>query len=84
MLSFNDGGELTDFVADGRGALAKDGKTFTPMRWSTPVSGYRDFGSHRLMSHGEGIWHAAAGDYAYLRFEVEAIEYNVGAAATIH
>lgn len=80
VLTFNDGGELTNFVADGRGALAKDGKSFTPMRWSTPVGAYRDFGSRRLMSYGQGIWHAAAGDYAYLRFAVEAIEYNVGVA----
>ncbi|MBK7049154.1 MAG: hypothetical protein IPH48_22145 [bacterium] len=80
VLTFNDLGELTNFVADGRGALAKDGTSFTPMRWSTPLSAYRDFGAHRLMSHGEGVWHAEAGTFVYLRFEVEAIEYNVGAA----
>lgn len=79
VLSFSDRGELTDFVADGRAALSADGKSFTKMPWSTPLSAYRDFGSHRLMAHGEGIWHAQAGDYAYLRFDVDAIEYNVTA-----
>ena len=64
--------------SDGRGALAKDGTSFTPMRWSTPLSAYRDFGAHRLMSHGEGVWHAEAGAFVYLRFEVVSIEYNVG------
>jgi hypothetical protein len=47
------------------------------MRWSTPLGDYREFGSHRLMARGEGIWHAPAGDYSYLRFDLDAIEYNV-------
>ena len=77
VLSFNELGELTNFVADGRGAMSPDGKSITKMRWSTPLSDYREFGLHRLMSHGEGIWHAPAGDYSYLRFDLDAIEYNV-------
>ena len=77
VLSFNDRGELTNFVADGRAAAAPDGKSFTKMRWSTPLGTYRQFGSHRLMARGEGIWHAPGGDYSYLRFHLDAIEYNV-------
>ena len=79
VLSFNDRGELTNFVADGRAAASADGKSFTKMRWSTPVGDYREFGSHRLMARGEGIWHAPAGDYSYVRFDLDAIEYNVAA-----
>ncbi len=81
VLSFNERGELTNFIADGRAAASADGQSFTRMRWSTPLRDYRGFGSHRLMSRGEGIWHAPAGDYAYLRFDLDAIEYNVAAAA---
>jgi hypothetical protein len=77
-LSFNDAGELTNFVADGRAAMSADGKSFTKLRWSTPLAEYRQFGSHHLMTRGEGIWHAPAGDYSYLRFDLDAIEYNVG------
>jgi hypothetical protein len=77
VLTFNDRGELTNFVADGRAAASADGTSFTKMRWSTPLSDYREFGSHRLMARGEGIWHAPAGDYAYLRFDLDAIQYNV-------
>jgi hypothetical protein len=77
ILSFNDIGELTNFVADGRAAAGADGKSFTKMPWSTPLGTYRQFGSHRLMARGEGIWHAPAGDYSYLRFYLDAIEYNV-------
>ena len=80
VLSFNDRGELTDFVADGRAAASADGKSFTKMRWSTPLGGYREFGLHRLMARGEGIWHAPTGDYSYLRFDLDAIEYNVEAS----
>ena len=77
VLSFNDRGELANFIADGRGAASADGQSFTKMRWSTPLSHYREFGAHRLMARGEGIWHAPAGDYSYLRFDLDAIEYNV-------
>ena len=79
VLSFNDRGELTNFVADGRAAASADGKSFTKMRWSTPLRDYREFGSHHLMARGEGIWHAPAGAYPYLRFDLDAIEYNVAA-----
>ncbi len=47
-LSFNAAGELIDFVADGRGAMSADGKSFTEMRWSTPLRDYRAFGVHRM------------------------------------
>ncbi|MDQ0924633.1 hypothetical protein QF038_003141 [Pseudarthrobacter sp. W1I19] len=47
------------------------------MRWSTPLTAYRSFGVHRLMGSGEGIWHAPAGNYSYLRFVLDSIEYNV-------
>jgi uncharacterized protein DUF6544 len=78
-LFFNDAGELTNFVADGRAAASADGKSFTKLRWSTPLSDYRQFGSHRVMGRGEGIWHAPAGDYSYLRIDIDAIDYNVAA-----
>lgn len=35
---------------------------------------YREFGSHRVMARGEGIWHAPAGAYSYVRFDIDAIE----------
>jgi hypothetical protein len=76
-LSFNERGELADFVSDDRSAASKDGQSFSRMRWSTPLRNYRAFGAYRLMSEGEGIWHAPTGTYAYLRFDLDAIEYNV-------
>jgi len=76
-LSFNGSGELIDFRSDDRLRSAPDGKTFTRTRWSTPVSDYRAFGPRRVSIHGEARWHAADGEFAYGRFELEAIEYNI-------
>ena len=76
-LSFNAQGELIDFLADGRGAASSNGKLVTKMPWSTPLSNYRRFGSHWLMGHGEGVWHAPTGNYSYLHFDLDTIEFNV-------
>lgn len=80
VLSFNDRSELVDFVSDDRSAASADGKSFTRMRWSTPLRNYRTFGSHRIMSEGECMWHAPGGKYAYLQFGLDSIEYNVAVA----
>jgi hypothetical protein len=47
------------------------------MGWSTPLGDYRAFGTHRLMSHGEAVWHPTTGGCSYLRFDLDEIEYNV-------
>jgi hypothetical protein len=77
VLSFNERGELADFVSDDRALVSAGGDRFTKMRWSTPLADYRAFGAHRLMSRGEGIWHAPQGAYAYLQLALDAIDYNV-------
>jgi hypothetical protein len=74
-LSFNDAGELTNFVSDDR--YQADGKTIKKVRWSTPVSGYRAFGSFRLASAGEGHWHEPEGEYAYIQLTIEDVRYNL-------
>jgi hypothetical protein len=76
-LSFNARGELTDFVSDDRYQSA-DGKTYTRYPWSTPLRDYDDFGGVRLARRGNAIWRTPAGDLLYGRFELLAIEYNVG------
>lgn len=76
-LSFAESGDLVDFWSDDRSAISADGKSFTTMRWSTPVRDYRQFGPRRLATRGEGRWHAPEGAYDYLRFELVDIAYNV-------
>jgi hypothetical protein len=55
VLSFNDKGELVNFISDDRSALQNDG-TLRQARWSTPVSGYREFEGRRILTYGEAIW----------------------------
>ncbi len=75
-LTFDDNDELVDFVSDDRFAASSDGRTFTPQRWSTPISGYADLASRRLATVGEGRWHPNGGEYAYLEFHLDDIAYN--------
>jgi hypothetical protein len=76
-LSFNDAGELADFRSDDRRRASPDGKTMTPLRWSTPIGGYRAFGAVRLASRGDAVWHDPNGAYAYIELELDDVQYNV-------
>lgn len=75
-LVFNDRGELTNFISDDRSYLTPK-NLLRPERWSTPVSDYKDFSGKRLPSRGEAIWHLKEGAYAYGKFKLLNIEYNV-------
>jgi hypothetical protein len=77
-LVFDDEHRLADFVSDDRLRASPDGKSFTPQRWSTPISGYRDLGERRVGTTGEARWHAPApeGEFAYLELVVDDIDYD--------
>lgn len=75
-LFFNDHGELTNFISDDRSYLTPE-NILRPERWSTPVSDYKDFAGKRLPSRGEAIWHLKEGAYAYGKFRLVKIEYNL-------
>jgi hypothetical protein len=77
-LHFNEAGELVDFVSDDRLAAAADYESFARQRWSTPIGDYRDYGPLRLMSRGEGRWHAPTGEFVYLEARVIDVKTNVG------
>jgi hypothetical protein len=76
-LSFNDAGELNNFVSDDRYQASPDGRSMRPLRWSTPVGPYRSFGAVRLPSAGEGRWHEPEGEYAYIELTIDDVQYNV-------
>jgi hypothetical protein len=78
-LVFDATGALANFWSDDRPALAADGVTLQPQRWSTPVGAYRSQGPYRLASRGEARYAAPSGEYAYAEFED--IEVTVDAAA---
>lgn len=79
-LVFNDDHDLIDFISDDRTRSSRDGKSFTPQRWSTPVREYRTIDSRRVGTRGEGRWHAPKpeGEFAYLEFNLDQITYNTG------
>jgi hypothetical protein len=70
VLSFNEAGELVNFVSDDRLVASADGTQFTRQRWSTPVTDYRQFGPRRVMTRGEGRWHPPEGEFVYLEMEL--------------
>jgi hypothetical protein len=70
---------MSNFWSDDRPALATDGVTLQPQRWSTPVGAYRSQGAYRLASHGEARYAAPTGEYAYAQFD--GIEVTTGGAA---
>ncbi len=75
VLSFDTNGALTNFVTDDR-SRTLDGKTYEHVRWSTPVSGWRTVNGYRLPD-GEARWQLPAGEFAYGRFTVVDVAYNV-------
>ncbi len=76
LLSFNEAGELIDFISNDR-FYSPDGKTFLSYPWSTPVRNYKDFGGRKIVSHGEAVWHTPEGKFSYGRFNLAQIEYNL-------
>lgn len=73
-LVFDEVGDLVDFVSDDRSMASGDGRTFTPMRWSTPIHEYAHEAGRRHFLRGEARWHAPDGQYAYIELHVEALE----------
>jgi hypothetical protein len=79
VLTFNAEHDLVDFVSEDRLRASTDGKTFTPQRWSTPLSEHREADGRRVMTVGEGRWHAPPpeGQFTYIDFHLDTIDYNV-------
>ena len=76
-LRFDAAGELVDFVSDDRRASSADGRSFTPMRWSTPLRDYTARGPARVATHGDAVWSPAAGPaYVYGEFDLTALSYD--------
>ena len=76
VLSFNERGELVNFVSEDRYALQDDG-TLRKAKWSTPVRDYREIDGRRIPTYGETIWHYPEGDFTYGVFTLKEITYNV-------
>ncbi len=78
ILYFKENGELVNFTTMERGALQDDG-TMKYVKWSTPISEYKNFSDRMIPTYGEAINHFPEGDFVYGKFHLRAIEYNVPA-----
>ena len=76
-LSFGNDGLLANFISDDRSRSSPDGKTFTRLRFTTPVRDYRAFGPVRLAAHGDARWTLPEGEFTYGEFDLQEVQYNV-------
>jgi hypothetical protein len=77
LLTFNEAGELTDFLSNDR-FLSSDGTTYLSLPWSTPASGYRDIDGRRIVGNAAAVWHTPEGAFVYGTFSLAEIGYNLG------
>lgn len=75
-LSFDEAGDLVDFVSDDRSAASADGRIFTRTRWSTPVSEPRTFEGRRVPTHGEARWEAPDAAFTYIEMDLESVVFD--------
>ncbi len=74
-LVFNDHDELVDFSSDDRPDSSTG--TFVPMRWSTPVTEYRDLDGRHLLHRGATVYHRPDGPFTYGDFTMRSIQYDL-------
>ena len=74
-LVFNDRDELVDFWSDDRPDSGTG--TFVPMRWSTPVTEFRDVDGRHLLHSGGAVYHRPDGPFTYGEFTMRSIHYDV-------
>ncbi len=75
VLYFNEKGQLINFESDDR-FYSPTGETYENVRWSTPVSNYKNINGYNLATYGEAIWHFPEEKYCYARFNIKDIQYN--------
>lgn len=75
-LYFNEKGELINFISDERYYI-ENGEKYINYKWSTPISGYKDFKGRKVPAFGEAIWHTPEREFVYARFDLKEIEYNL-------
>jgi hypothetical protein len=76
VLSFAESGALVDFVSGDR-SRTTDGKTYERLRWSTPVRAWGTFDGRQLPVRAEAVWRDDELAFAYARFEIIGVDYNV-------
>ncbi len=75
QLFFNEKGQLINFISDDRYEM--NSKTPLRLRFSTPMSSYKNVNGFNVPSYGEAIWHYPEGEFVYGKFYLRDIQYNV-------
>lgn len=73
ILYFNELGQLVNFISDDRYAVS-DMKSYP---FSTPMKDYKLYSGIQVPSFGEAVWHYPEGEFAYGKFTLSSIEYNL-------
>lgn len=73
LMTFDEEGRLTNFVADRHRDTGDASELVT---WSTPIAEYGEFDGLRLPVRGSGVWHLESGDLTYIELEITDIQYN--------
>lgn len=76
QLFFNEKGQLINFVSNDRYKI-ENNNAYAQIKWSTPVSGYKNFNGYNLASTGEGIWHYEDRDFSYIKMNIKNVHYNI-------
>jgi len=76
ILTFDEEGKLVNFLSFDRFETS-DGKIYINNPWETPVTEYRTVYGYRLPSKADVIYKRPEGNFCYLEFRLEDIEYNV-------
>ncbi|MCF8229311.1 MAG: hypothetical protein K9G58_00910 [Bacteroidales bacterium] len=74
-ITFNEEGQLVDFISDDRSELR--GKDFVQLPWSTPVEDYAEINGLMLPKHADAVYHRKEGPYSYAEFTVQDVLFNV-------
>lgn len=74
-LFFNKEGQLINFISNDRCEVYSE-DDYEQIRWSTPVSSYKNFNGYNLASIGEAIWHYEDGDFSYIKLNIKNVHYR--------
>lgn len=76
-LTFDEAGDLVGFVS--RDRSRSEGGTLRVVPWSTPVLALGEVDGLRLPVEAEAQWRDPDGEWAYARFTLREVTYNLGA-----
>ena len=75
LLYFNEQGQLINFISDDRYYWNED-NTYELVRWTTPISKYKQINNLTLASYGEAVWIKDGEEIPYAKFNIKDVTIN--------